>query len=154
MTQEILRSVEFTQLKKEVPQFKVGDTVKVKVLIREGKKERTQAFEGMVIAIKGGGVNQSFIVRRIFQGVAIERTFLMHSPKVTEVKVLRKGKTRRAKLYFMRKLIGTKATRLKEDTLRITKDFQEMAANELAAATNAETVNLEEDTNTEAEDKA
>ncbi len=128
MSQEIIRSVEASQLKTELPQFQVGDIVKVKVLIREGKKERTQAFEGMVIALRGGSVNRSFIVRRIFQGVAIERTFLLHSPKVTEVKVMRKGKTRRSKLFYMRKLVGTKATRLKEDSTRIAKDLQEAAA--------------------------
>lgn len=128
MSQEIIRSVEASQLKTELPQFQVGDIVKVKVLIREGKKERTQAFEGMVIALRGGSVNRSFIVRRIFQGVAIERTFLLHSPKVTEVQVMRKGKTRRSKLFYMRKLVGTKATRLKEDSTRIAKGLQEAAA--------------------------
>lgn len=125
MSQEILKEVESSYLKSKVTDFKVGDTVKVKVLIREGNKERNQTFEGMVIAVQNGGINRTFTVRRIFQGVAIERTFLIHSPKVVEVKIVRKGKTRRAKLYYMRERIGTKSTRLREDSSRIAKDFQE-----------------------------
>lgn len=125
MSNKIIREIEESVLKTEVPVFQVGDTVQVKVLIREGNKERNQNFEGMVIATKGGGVNATFTVRRIFQGIAIERTFMLHSPKVVSVKVLRKGKTRRAKLYYMRERIGTKSTRLKEDSTRIAKDFQE-----------------------------
>lgn len=125
MSQEILNQVESSQLKQDFADFQVGDTVRVKVLIREGNKERNQNFEGMVIAIKGGGINKSFTVRRIFQGVGIERTFMVHSPKVVELKVIRKGKTRRAKLYYMRERIGTKKTRLKEDSSRIAKEFQQ-----------------------------
>lgn len=125
MSQEILRSVEASHIKKNLTEFKVGDTVKVKVLIREGGKERSQNFEGMVIAIKGGGINKSFTVRRVFQGVAIERTFMLHSPKVSDIKIERKGKTRRAKLYYMRERVGTKNTRLREDSARIAKDFQQ-----------------------------
>lgn len=124
MTQKIIREIEAAHCKAKNPDFQVGDLVKVKVLIREGKKERNQAFEGMVIAVKGGGVNLSFTVRRIFQGVAIERTFMFHSPKVTEIAIARKGKTRRAKLYYMRERVGTKKTRLREDSSRIAKDFQ------------------------------
>jgi large subunit ribosomal protein L19 len=125
MSIKIIKELEESVLKTEVPVFQVGDTVQVKVLIREGNKERNQNFEGMVIATKGGGVNATFTVRRIFQGIAIERTFMLHSPKVVSVKVMRKGKTRRAKLYYMRERIGTKSTRLKEDSTRIAKDFQE-----------------------------
>lgn len=125
MSQNIINEIENTVLKEKLPEFQVGDTVKVKVLIREGNKERNQNFEGMVIATKGGGVNASFTVRRIFQGVAIERTFMLHSPKVIDIKVIRKGKTRRAKLYYMRNRIGTKSTRLREDSSRIAKDFKE-----------------------------
>ncbi len=116
--QDLLKRIEEKHLKAKEPQFDVGDTVKVKVLIREGKKERVQAFEGLVISIKGGGINKTFTVRRIFQNIGIERTFMVHSPKVQEVKVIRQGKTRRAKLYYLRKLIGNKATRLKEDSKR------------------------------------
>ncbi len=134
MSQQIIREIEAAHLKKELPVFQTGDLVKVKVLIREGKKERNQAFEGMVIAMKEGGINASFTVRRIFQGVAIERTFLLHSPKVTEVTILRKGKARRSKLYYMRERVGTKKTRLREDTARIAKDFQaKLVAQEQAA---------------------
>lgn len=125
MSQEILNSVAKDYMKQSVSDFQVGDSVRVTVLIREGNKERNQKFEGTVIAIKAGGINKSFTVRRIFQGVAIERTFMVHSPKVSEIKVMRKGKTRRSKLYFLRERIGTKASRLKEDSARIAKDFKE-----------------------------
>lgn len=125
MSQEILNSVAKDYMKESVSDFQVGDSVRVTVLIREGNKERNQKFEGTVIAIKAGGINKSFTVRRIFQGVAIERTFMVHSPKVSEIKVMRKGKTRRSKLYFLRERIGTKASRLKEDSARIAKDFKE-----------------------------
>jgi large subunit ribosomal protein L19 len=124
MSQEILNSVAKDYMKESVSDFQVGDSVRVTVLIREGNKERNQKFEGTVIAIKAGGINKSFTVRRIFQGVAIERTFMVHSPKVSEIKVMRKGKTRRSKLYFLRERIGTKASRLKEDSARIAKDFK------------------------------
>lgn len=127
MSNKIIAELESSLLKEKEPEFQVGDTVRVKVLIREGKKERNQAFEGMVISVKGGGINKTFTVRRIFQGVAIERTFTFHSPKVTEVKVMRKGKTRRAKLYYMRGRVGTKSTRLREDTARIARDYQAQA---------------------------
>jgi len=127
MSNKIIAELESSLLKEKQPEFQVGDTVRVKVLIREGKKERNQAFEGMVISVKGGGINKTFTVRRIFQGVAIERTFTFHSPKVTEVKVMRKGKTRRAKLYYMRGRVGTKSTRLREDTARIARDYQAQA---------------------------
>lgn len=125
MSKNLINEIESTLLKNNAPEFEVGDTVKVKVLIREGNKERNQNFEGMVISKKGAALNTTFTVRRIFQGIAIERTFLLHSPKVVDVKVVRKGKTRRAKLYYMRKRVGTKSTRLKEDSSRIARDFQE-----------------------------
>lgn len=125
MSQEILNNVARDYMKEAFPEFQVGDSVRVTVLIREGTKERNQKFEGTVIAIKAGGVNKSFTVRRIFQGVAIERTFMVHSPKVVDLKVTRKGKTRRAKLYYMRQRIGTKASRLKEDSARIAREFKD-----------------------------
>ncbi len=136
MSQEIIRSVEKPQLKAKPCDFQSGDTVRVKVLIREGSKERHQNFEGMVIAIKGGSINKTFTVRRVFQGVAIERTFLFHSPKVIEVKVIRKGKAKRAKLYYMRERVGTKNTRLREDTSRIAKDFQQKLIDQESQAAN------------------
>jgi len=132
MSNKIIAELESSLLKEKKPEFQVGDTVRVKVLIREGKKERNQAFEGMVISVKGGGINKTFTVRRIFQGVAIERTFTFHSPKVTEVKVIRKGNTRREKLYYMRGRVGTKSTRLREDTARIARDYQAQADSQVA----------------------
>jgi large subunit ribosomal protein L19 len=126
--QDLLNRIEKNHLKAKEPDFQTGDTVKVKVLIREGKKERSQIFEGLVIAIKGGGINKTFTVRRIFQNIGIERTFLMHSPKVQEVTVIRQGRTRRAKLFYLRKLIGNKATRLKEDKRRKINVTEETAA--------------------------
>jgi large subunit ribosomal protein L19 len=118
-----LRQIQAKYLKKEIPEFKVGDTVRVRVLISEGKKERGQAFEGIVIARRGGSLGETISVRRIFQGVGVERTFLLNSPKLESIKVIRKGKARRSKLYYMRDLVGIKATRLREDTTRIAKDF-------------------------------
>ena len=107
--------VEFlsTKLKKELPSVRVGDTVKVTVRIKEGAKERSQNYEGVVIKIKSTGINKTFTVRKVFQGVGVERVFLFHSPKVEKVTILRSGKARRAKLYYLRKRVG-KATKLKE----------------------------------------
>ncbi len=150
MSQQIIKAIEKSQLKATQFDFQVGDTVKVKVLIREGTKERHQNFEGMVIAIKGGGVNKTFTVRRIFQGVAIERVFLFNSPKVIEVKSMRKGKARRAKLYYMRKLVGTKKTRLREDTSRIAKDFQQKLIDQETAKANKKESGTKESEATEA----
>lgn len=100
-------------LKKEPHKFNVGDTVKVTVRIKEGTKERNQNYEGTVIKTKGGGVNKTFTVRRVFQGVGVERVFLLNSPKIEKVTVVRQGKANRAKLYFLRERSG-KATKLKE----------------------------------------
>ncbi|NQY79396.1 MAG: 50S ribosomal protein L19 [Candidatus Caenarcaniphilales bacterium] len=110
---QLIKEIEAKQLKEQPPEVRVGDTVKVETIIQEGKKERSQYFEGLIIAISGTGVNKTFRVRRIFQGIGIERTFLLHSPKIRKIKVIRSGKTRRAKLYYLRSRIGTKATRLK-----------------------------------------
>jgi large subunit ribosomal protein L19 len=100
-------------MKTDVPEFKIGDTVNVSVLIVEGDRERIQVFSGMVIARRGGGVNETFIVRRIVNNEGVERVFPLHSPRVAGVEVLRSGKTRRAKLFYLRDRTG-KATRLKE----------------------------------------
>jgi len=110
---EIIRSVEAKHLKSDVPAIFVGDTVRVGVRIREGGKERTQPYEGTVIAMRRGGLNTTITVRRIFQGVGVERVFLVHSPKVESIQVLRRGKVRRAKLYYLRDRVG-KATRVKQ----------------------------------------
>lgn len=111
--QEIIRSLEAEQLKQNLPTLYVGDTVKVGVLIKEGDKERVQPYEGVIIAMRNGGINETITVRRVFQGVGVERVFLLHSPRVANIKVLRRGKVRRAKLYYLRDRVG-KATRLKQ----------------------------------------
>ncbi|MBR5410195.1 MAG: 50S ribosomal protein L19 [Clostridia bacterium] len=100
-------------IKENVPQFEIGDTVRVDVKIREGDKERIQAFEGTVIAKRGSGVAETFTVRRLSYGVGVERVFPVHSPNVADVKVIRKGKVRRAKLYYLRGRVG-KAAKVKE----------------------------------------
>lgn len=101
------------QLKSEVPQFNVGDTVKVYQRIKEGTRERTQLFEGTVIAKKNGGISETFTVRRLSFGVGIEKTFPLHSPNVQQVEVIRTGKVRRAKLYYLRDRVG-KSAKVKE----------------------------------------
>ena len=101
-------------MKADAPKFNIGDTVKVSVNIREGSRERIQMFEGTVIAKKGSGVSETFTVRRISYGVGIERVFPLHSPNVVNVQVVRKGKVRRAKLYYLRDRVG-KAAKVKED---------------------------------------
>lgn len=111
--QEIIRSIEAEQMKPELPVIYVGDTVKVGVRIREGGKERTQPYEGVVIAKRNGGLNETITVRKIFQGVGVERVFLLHSPRISSITVTRRGKARRAKLYYLRDRVG-KATRLKQ----------------------------------------
>ncbi len=126
--QEIIRSIEAEQLKSNLPQIYVGDaeqlksnlpqiyvgdTVKVGVKIKEGEKYRIQPYEGVVIAKRNGGINETITVRKVFQGVGVERVFLLHSPRIDSIKVLRRGKVRRAKLYYLRQRIG-KATRIKQ----------------------------------------
>ncbi|MBR2612170.1 MAG: 50S ribosomal protein L19 [Clostridia bacterium] len=101
------------QLKTEVPQFGIGDTVKVYVRITEGEKQRIQLFEGTVIARKGGGISETFTVRRVSYGVGVEKTFPIHSPNVDKVVVVREAKVRRAKLYYLRSRVG-KAAKVKE----------------------------------------
>jgi len=110
---DIIKFIENAQLKQEVPKFNIGDTVKVSVKVKEGNRERIQLFEGTVIKRRGGSVNESFTVRRVTYGVGVERTFLVHSPKIEGVQVVRKGKVRRAKLYYLRDRIG-KAAKVKE----------------------------------------
>ena len=106
--------IEKDSTKAELPKFNIGDTVKVSVNIREGQRERIQMFEGTVIAIKGSGISKTFTVRRLSYGVGVERVFPMHSPNVVDVKVVRSGKVRRAKLYYLRDRVG-KAAKVKED---------------------------------------
>ncbi len=114
----IIAEIEKEYMKKEVPQFDVGDTVQVAVKVKEGGRERIQMFEGIVIAKKNGSLNETFTVRRIAYGVGVERTFPLHSPLVTDIKVVKHGKVRRAKLYYLRNLKG-KAAKLKDITGRV-----------------------------------
>ena len=111
---DALKIIAESSMKKELPSFSIGDTVKVGVRIREGKTERVQMFEGTVIAIKGSGISKTFTVRRVSYGVGVERVFPLHSANVDSVEVSRKGKVRRAKLYYLRDRVG-KAAKVKED---------------------------------------
>ena len=110
---DIIKSIEHEQLKNSIPEIKVGNTVRVHVKIKEGNKERIQVFEGIVIKKQGGGVNATFTVRKISYGVGVEKTFLIHSPLVEKVELVRVGKARRAKLYYLRERTG-KASKTKE----------------------------------------
>ena len=110
---EIIRSIEQAQLRSDLPKINVGDTVRVWVKVVEGSRERLQAFEGNVIAKRNGGIRETFTVRRVSYGIGVERTFPMHSPRVDHVEVIRRGKVRRAKLYYLRSLQG-KAAKIKE----------------------------------------
>jgi large subunit ribosomal protein L19 len=111
--QEIIRSIEAEYLKSDLPELYIGDTIKVGVKIKEGDKERVQPYEGIIIARRHGGINETITVRRVFQGVGVERVFLLHSPKVDTITVVRRGKVRRAKLFYLRDRVG-KATRVKQ----------------------------------------
>lgn len=104
---------------KEIPPFRAGDTLRVSVRVREGDKERLQAFEGVCIARRGSGVSASFTVRKISNGVGVERIFPVHSPMIAEIAVVRRGRVRRAKLFYLRSLSG-KATRIREKKVRVT----------------------------------
>ncbi|HNZ97113.1 MAG: 50S ribosomal protein L19 [Acidobacteria bacterium] len=108
-----LMEVESQYLKGEIPSFRPGDTVKVQVRVVEGEKERLQAFQGVVIARRGGGTGEMFTVRKISGGIGVERIFPLHSPNVDRIEVVRRGRVRRAKLYYLRKLRG-KAARIEE----------------------------------------
>lgn len=110
---DIIKTLEREQLKKDIPNFSVGDTVKVFVKVVEGTRERLQAFEGTVIQRKNGGINETFTVRRLSYGTGVERTFLVHSPRIDRVEVVRRGKVRRAKLFYLRERLG-KAAKVKE----------------------------------------
>jgi|TARA_B110000285_G_scaffold231850_1_gene301511 large subunit ribosomal protein L19 len=109
----LLNKVESEYLKEDLPNVRVGDTVRLGVEIREGKKTRTQAYEGVIISMKNSGINKTITVRRVMQGIGVERCFLLHSPKVQTIEIKRSSKVRRSKLYYLRELSG-KATRLKQ----------------------------------------
>lgn len=114
MSQQLLTEIEQRQFRSDIPEFRVGDTVRVGVKVVEGSRERVQQFEGVVIRRRGGGINENFTVRRIAShGIGVERTFLVHAPRVDGIKVMRRGKVRRARLYYLRGRTG-KAARIKE----------------------------------------
>ncbi len=150
---DIIKSIEHEQLKNKIPELRVGNTVRVHVRIKEGNKERIQVFEGIIIKKQGGGVNATFTVRKISYGVGVEKTFLVHSPLVEKVEVVRVGKARRAKLYYLRDRVG-KASKTKElvgariETKEITlkEDFTEEApvAEEVVAGTPVEETSVKD----------
>ena len=110
---DYIKLIEEDQMKSEIPAFRAGDTVRVAVKIKEGNRERVQMFEGVVIRKRGEGLSKTFTVRRVSYGVGVERTFLLHSPRVESIQVVRRGKVRRARLYYLRQLRG-KAARIRE----------------------------------------
>ncbi len=111
--QALISEFEAAQQKTDLPEIYIGDTVRVGVRISEGNKERVQPYEGVVISKRHGGLNETITVRRIFQGIGVERVFMLHSPQVSSIKVERRGKVRRAKLFYLRERVG-KATRVKQ----------------------------------------
>ncbi len=140
---DILKSIEHEQMKNKIPELNIGSTVRVHVRIKEGNKERIQVFEGIIIKKQGGGVNATFTVRRISYGVGVEKTFLVHSPMIEKVEVVRVGKHRRSKLYYLRDRVG-KAAKTKElvgakiETREITLK-EEVVPGEMEVAETAET---------------
>ena len=109
----IIESITKEQIRTDLPEFNIGDTIRMGVKIKEGSKERTQMFEGTVIAKHGGGISETFTVRRVAYGCGVEKTFPLHSPHVAKVDIIRQGKVRRAKLYYLRDRVG-KASKVKE----------------------------------------
>ena len=154
---DIIKSIEHEQLKNKIPELKVGNTVKVHVRIKEGNKERIQVFEGIIIKVQGGGLNQTFTVRKTSYGVGVEKTFLIHSPLVEKVELVRVGKARRAKLYYLRDRVGKAAktkemvgARIENREITIKEDLveepvaEEAAAPEEAPAVETNTVETQE----------
>lgn len=110
---DLIQAIEKEQIRNDLPDFRPGDTVKVHAKVVEGNRERIQIYEGVVIRKRGGGLGATFTVRRITYGVAVERTFLLHSPRIDKVEIVRKGRVRRARLYYLRERVG-KAARIRE----------------------------------------
>lgn len=110
----LVREIQKEQMRQDLPEFRPGDTVRVHVKVVEGQRERIQVFEGVVIARRGSGLNETFTVRKVSYGVGVERIFPVHSPKIEKIEVVRRGKVRRAKLYYLRERVG-KAARIKEE---------------------------------------
>ena len=140
----LLAAVEGAQLRKDIPEIRSGDTVRLQVKVVEGNRERLQPFEGVVIRLRGGSVNSNFTVRRITNGVGVERTFLLHSPRIDKIEVLRHARVRRKQLYYLRGLTG-KAARLKE--IRPMTSKQAAAKEAAQAARNAAKQSAKENTN-------
>lgn len=149
---DIIKSIEHEQMKNKIPVLKVGDTVKVHQRIKEGNRERIQVFEGIIIKKQGGGVNATFTVRRVAYGVGVEKTFLVHSPMVEKVELVRVGKARRAKLYYLRDRLGKSAktkeaigARIEDKEITIKEDIveapvaEEVVNEEVAAVETVET---------------
>ena len=160
---DIIKSIEHEQLKNKIPELKVGNTVKVHVRIKEGNKERIQVFEGIIIKVQGGGVNQTFTVRKNSYGVGVEKTFLVHSPLVEKVELVRVGKARRAKLYYLRDRVGKAAktreqvgARIEDREITIKEDLVEEPAveeaPEEAPAVETENVAVQETVDTVSEE--
>lgn len=114
---DIIKAIESEQLKKDIPDFRIGDTVKVHAKIKEGNRERVQIFEGTVMKRQNGGLRETFTVRKISYGVGVEKTFPIHSPVIESIEIVRRGKARRAKLYYLRERVG-KAAKVKEKILK------------------------------------
>ena len=148
---DIIKSIEHEQLKNKIPELKVGNTVRVHVRIKEGNKERIQVFEGIIIKVQGGGVNKTFTVRKISYGVGVEKTFLVHSPLVEKVELVRIGKARRARLFYLRDRVG-KAAKTKEQIGARIEDREITIKEDLAEEPVAEEV--KEEATVKAEEKA
>lgn len=118
----VINEIEKAQLKEKSTDFKVGDTVRVYAKIIEGDKERLQGFEGVVIAKKSGGSRETFTVRKVVQGVGVERIFPVHSPKVDRIKIIKQGRVRRAKLYYLRDRVGSRATKIQDKSVQNTSE--------------------------------
>ena len=148
---DIIKSIEHEQLKNKIPELKVGNTVKVHVRIKEGNKERIQVFEGIIIKVQGGGLNQTFTVRKNSYGVGVEKTFLIHSPLVEKVELVRVGKARRAKLYYLRDRIGKAAktrekigARIEDKEIVVKEDLAEEPVEEVVEEVPAKETAVEE----------
>ena len=163
---DIIKSIEHEQMKNKVPELRVGNTVKVHVRVKEGNRERIQVFEGIIIKKQGGGLNQTFTVRRISYGVGVEKTFLLHSPTVEKIEVTRVGKARRAKLFYLRERLGKSAktkekvgARIQTNEITIKEDLAEEpvaeeVAEEVPATEEAKVEEVKEETPATEETKA
>ena len=151
---DIIKSIEHEQLKNKIPELRVGNTVRVHVRIKEGNKERIQVFEGIIIKVQGGGVNKTFTVRKISYGVGVEKTFLVHSPLIEKVELVRVGKARRARLFYLRDRVGKSAktkeqvgARIEDREISVKEDLTEVpveAAPEEAPSVETDAVVTEE----------